>query len=70
MLVGDEEGVLGVARGVVGGEVQGFEVVEVGLDLRAEVGAVAEMVEDGDDLVHGFEERVGDAGGCGWCRGG
>ena len=61
--MGDEEGVLGVAGGVVGGEVEGFEVVEVGLDLGAEVGAVAEMVEDGDDLVHGFEERVGDAGG-------
>ena len=63
MLVGDLEGVLGVAGGVVGGEVEGFEVVEVGFDLGAEVGAVAEMVEDGDDLVHGLEERVGDAGG-------
>ena len=60
---GDDEGVLGVACGMVGGEVEGFEVVEVGLDLGAEVGAVAEMVEDGDNLVHGFEERVGDAGG-------
>ena len=63
LLGGDDEGVLGVAGGVVRGEVEGFEVVEVGLDLRAEVGAVAEMVEDGDDLVHGLEERVGDARG-------
>ena len=63
LLIRDDEGVLGVAGGVVGGEVEGFEVVEVGLDLGAEVGAVAEMVEDGDDLVHGFEEWVGDAGG-------
>ena len=57
----DDEGVLGVAGGVVGGEVEGFEVVEVGLDLGAEVGAVAEMMEDGDDLVHGLQERVRDA---------
>ena len=70
VLMGDLEGVLGVAGGVVGGEVEGFEVVEVGLDLGAEVGAVAEMVEDGDDLVHGLEERVGDAGGADGCRGG
>ena len=63
LLVGDDEGVLGVAGGVVRGEVEGFEVVEVGFDLGAEVGGVAEMMEDGDDLVHGFEERVRDAGG-------
>ncbi len=61
--MGDQEGVLGIAGGVVGGEVEGFEVVEVGFDLGAEVGAVAEMVEDGDDLVHGFQKRVRDAGG-------
>ena len=61
VLGGDLEGVLGVAGRVVGGEVEGFEVVEVGFDLGAEVGAVAEMMEDADDLVHGFEERVGDA---------
>ena len=40
------ERVLRVARGMVGREVERFEVVEVGLDLRAEVGAVAEVVED------------------------
>ena len=56
---GDVEGVLGVAGGVVGGEVEGFEVVEVGFDLGAEVGAVAEMVEDGDDLVHGLRSGWG-----------
>ena len=49
--------------GWLGGEVEGFEVVEVGLDLGAEVGAVAEVVEDLDYLVHGFQERVGDAWG-------
>ena len=62
LLRGDEERVLGVAGGVIGREVEGFEVIEVGLDLRAEVGAVAEMVEDGDDLVHGLQKRVRDAG--------
>ncbi len=62
-LRGDLEGVLGVAGGVVFGEVEGFEVVEVGLDLRAELGGVAELVEDFDDAVHGFEQRVRDAGG-------
>ena len=60
-LMRDEEGVLGVAGRMVGGEVEGFEVVEVGLDLRAEIGAVAEVVEDLHDLVHGLEEGVGDA---------
>ncbi len=58
VLRGDLEGVLSIAGGVVGGEVEGFEVVKVGFDLGAEVGAVAEMVEDADYLVHGFEERV------------
>ena len=84
LLVGDDESVLRVAGGMVFGEVEGFEVVEVGLDLGAEVGAVAEMVEDGDDLVHGLEEWVGNARGakgaregdvdslhcCGFCCGG
>ena len=68
MLRGDDEGVLRVAGGVVGREVEGFEVVEVGFDLGAEVGAVAEVMEDLDYLVHGFVEGMGDAGGSG-CAG-
>ena len=46
VLIRDDEGVLGVAGGVVGGKVEGFEVVEVGLDLGAGGGAVAEVMED------------------------
>ena len=62
-LRGDLEGVLSVAGGMVFGEVEGFEVVEVGLDLRAERGGVAEVVEDFDDAVAGGDEGVRDAGG-------
>ncbi len=61
-LAGDLEGVLGVAGGVVFGEVEGFEVVEVGFDLGAQLGGVAEVVEDFDDAVERGEEGVGDAG--------
>jgi hypothetical protein len=37
----DEEGVLRVARGMVGGEVEGLEVVSVALDLRTGIDGVA-----------------------------
>ena len=57
-LPGDLEGVLCVARGVVGGEVEGFEVVEVGFDFGAEGDGVAEFFEDRDDFGHGFDEGV------------
>src|SRR5437660_1074666 len=47
---------------MVGREVECLEVVEVALDLRTEVSAVAEMMEDAHDLVHGLEQRMRDAG--------
>ena len=62
MLASDLEGVLGVARGMVGREVERLEVVEVALDLRAEVGGVAQVMEDAHDLMHGLKQRMRDAG--------
>ena len=63
LLTSQQERVLGVARGVVRRKVERLEVVEVGFHLRAQRGGVAEMVEDGDDLVHRLQQRMGDAGG-------
>ena len=52
-LLAGETSVSWVSRaGWFGREVERLEVVEVGLDLWAERGGVAEMMEDGDDLVH------------------
>jgi len=65
VLVGDDEGVLRVARGVVGREVERLEVVEVGLNLGPERGGVAEPLEDHDDLRHRLDERVLRAEGVG-----
>ena len=42
----DEERVLRVAGGMVGREVQRFEVVPVGLDLRTRIDRVAHLAED------------------------
>ena len=58
LLVGDHQRVLGVARGVARGEVERFEVVVVGLDLGAQAHRVAHGRKDGDDLVHGPDQRV------------
>ena len=48
---GDVEGVLHVARGVILGHRQRFEVVEVGLDLRPVGDGEAELREDRLDLA-------------------
>ena len=48
--------------GVVLREVQRLEVVEVALNLWAQGGGVAEMVEDFDDAIHRGDKRVRDAG--------
>src|SRR6185312_9577262 len=61
LLIGDDEGVLRVARRVVGREVQGFEVVEVGFDLRSQTDGVSPALEDRDDLGHGLDEGMFDA---------
>ncbi len=55
LLACDLKRVLGIARGVVLRKVECLEVVEVALDLGAEVGGVAEMVEDPHDFVHGVQ---------------
>ena len=56
--LGDHQRVLGVARGVAGRKVQRFEIVVVGLDLGAQTNGVPHRRKDGDDLVHGADERV------------
>ena len=58
LLVGDHQRVLGVARRVAGGKVQRFEVVVVGLNLRPQTDRVAHGRKDGDNLVHGADQRV------------
>ena len=68
LLISEDEGVLRIARGVVGWEVERLEVVEVGLDLGTKGDGVAEALEDADDLGGGADEGVlgaeawGDAG--------
>ena len=47
------------------GEVEGFEVEEVGFDFGAEGDGVAEFFEDRDDFGHGFDEGVLGAEGMG-----
>ncbi len=68
VLIGDDQRILRVARGVAGREVHGLEVVEVGFDLGADADGVAEGREDGDDFVQRFRDRVlgaGEAAGAG-----
>ncbi len=60
-VAGQEERVLHVARGMVRREVQGLEVVVVGLDLRALDHGEAEPGEDLDDLVLHPAQRMGGA---------
>jgi hypothetical protein len=52
------EGVLHVAGGVVGRDVEGLEVVPVELDLRPVGHLVAEPLEDPDDALAGLGDRV------------
>ena len=54
----DEEGVLHVARGVVGRRVERVEVVPLGLDPRARAHLEAEAEEDLLDLAAHERERV------------
>ena len=67
-LPGDEQRVLRVARRMVGRKIQRLEVVIVGLDHRPFLHRVAEIAEDGDDLVHRLDhgmfraERAANAG--------
>ena len=67
-LTGDEQRVLGIARRMVRRKIQRLEVVVVGLDHRPFLNRVAEIAEDGDDLVHRLDhgmfgaERAANAG--------
>ena len=67
-LAGDKQRVLGIARGMVRRKIQCFEIIVVGLDHRTFLDRVAEIAEDGDDLVHGLDhgmlgaERAANAG--------
>jgi hypothetical protein len=63
LLAGDEQRVLGVARGMVRREVERLEIVVVGLDLGAFADGIAHRFEDGDDLVHHAQHRMLDADG-------
>ncbi len=56
ILAGDENRILGVARGMVGRKIQRLEVVVVGLDLGSFFDGVAEIAEDADDLVHCLDD--------------
>src|SRR5919109_3381008 len=60
---GDVEAVLHGPGRVVAGDVEGLEVVPVGLDLGALGDAVAQADEDVDDLVGGAGDRVDGAAG-------
>jgi len=53
-----EEGVVHLPRRVLGREVQGCEVVEVGLDVRPLGDPEPHVGEDGDQLVHDLHGRV------------
>ena len=58
LLSHDDERVLGVARGMVGREVQRLEVVVVGLDLGAGSDGVAESSEDAHSLTPGAQDGM------------
>ncbi len=58
VLVRDLERVLRIAGRVAGWEVERLEVVEIGLDLGAGTHGIAHALENGDHLVHRFDERM------------
>src|SRR6266478_1028434 len=55
---GEVEGVPVLARRMAGRDVEGFEVVPLGLDLRAELDLIAERLEDSFDLALHLREHV------------
>ena len=58
ILVGDHQRILGVACRVPRGKVQRFEVIVVGLNLGPQTDRKAHGRKDGDNLVHGADQRV------------
>ena len=58
LLSGYEDGVLGVARRMFRREVQSFEIVVVGLDLRPFPDGVSHVAEYVHDLVHRADHEV------------
>src|SRR5437868_10355197 len=61
LLIGDDQGVLRVARRVIRREVERLEVVVVSLDLGTIGDRVSHRLEDPDDLVHGLDQGMLDA---------
>ncbi len=57
-LVGDDERVLGVARGMAGRKVHGLEVVEIGFDLRPDTDRVTQRSEDTCNFVECARDGV------------
>jgi hypothetical protein len=73
LFVGDEKGVLHVAGGMVGGDVEGFEVVVFGFHFGAVGDLEAELGEDFFDFFLNLGKWVNVAdlwafGLGGWCR--
>ena len=60
-MVGDDERVLSVARRMVRWEVEGLEIVVVGLDLGAFSDGVAHCLEDADDFIQRSDQGMFDA---------
>jgi hypothetical protein len=58
ILPGDEQRVLRVARGMVRRKIQRLEVVVIGFDLGTFFDRVAQIAEDGDDLVHRLDDGM------------
>ena len=61
LLIGDEERVLGVARGMVGRKVERLEVVVIAFDLGAFGDGVAHLDEDRDQFVQGAQDGMAHA---------
>ncbi len=59
------EGVVLLARRVLGRDVEGGEVVKVVLDVGADSDAKAHLTEDGDDFLDGLADRMQAADGVG-----
>ena len=57
-LIGDDEGILRIARGMARREVHALEVVEVGFDLGTDADGVAQGGENTDDFVERARDGV------------
>ena len=62
-LIGKEQSVLRIARGMVRRKVQRLEIVVIGFDHRAFGNGISEVLEDGDNLVLRADDWVLGANG-------